>query len=170
MEKVYSCVGCSELFKIVSGPEKSIAQQHEVERNVECPYCHKINAIVWPQGGFLRVMTQDGRPTEHLQGVNAEILSIAKQLIAERLGIIAASRKLAGLRHYVAEPQIAEVLLAFAGIDSETDTLPVGDERKQWDPEALQRKDREIEDAERFYRDIAIEAATEAIRLIQAPR
>jgi len=168
MEKLYSCVGCAKRFKVVSRPDKPISQQHEVERNVECPFCCKINAIVWPQHGFLRVMTEEGESSEHLRGVEREILSTAKQLVAERLGVIPASRKLAGLRHYV-EPEVAEVLLIFAGIDSETDTLPIGPVRKEWNPEVLQRRDREIEDAERFYRDSAIKAATELIRLLERP-
>ena len=97
-----------------------------------------------------------------------EILSTAKQLVADRLGVIPASRKLAGLRHY-AEPYLAEVLLTFAGIDSETDTLPIGAERKEWDREALERKDQEIQQAEQFYRATAIKAAAEVIRLLETP-
>ena len=76
--------------------------------------------------------------------------------------MIPASRKLAGLRHYV-EPHIAEVILTFVGIDSETDTLPIGAQRKEWNRDALQRKDREIEYAEQFYRD------TQLIRLLETP-
>ena len=169
MEKFYICVGCSKRFKVVSNPDKLIYKQHEVEMNVECPFCSKTNAIVWPQDESLpRVTTEDGEPSQHPSGIKMEILSTANQLITERLGVIAASRKLAGLRHYV-EPRIAEVLLTFVGIASETDTLPIGAERKQWNREALQRKDSEIEDAERFYLDSAIEAATELIRLLEAP-
>jgi hypothetical protein len=95
-----------------------------------------------------------------------KILCTAKQLVADRLGVIAASRRLARLRHYV-EPQIAEVLLTFCGIDSETDALPIGAQRKQWNREALQRKDREIGESEHFYRDSAIKAATELIRRLE---
>jgi hypothetical protein len=166
MEKFHSCVGCSKRFKVVSKLDR-LTKQHEVEMNVECPFCSKINAIVWPQDdGLPHVLTEDGKSSHHLGGIKKEILSSAKQLVAERLGVIAASRKLAGLRHYV-EPQIAEVLLTFVGIDSETDSLPIGVQRNLWDREALQRKDREIADAEQFYRDRAIKAATELIRRLE---
>ena len=57
------------------------------------------------------------------------------------------------------EPRV--VLLTFTGIDSETDALPIGSVRKEWDQGALKLKDREIEDAERFYRDSSISAAAE---------
>ena len=53
------------------------------------------------------------------------------------------------------------VLLTFTGIDSETDALPIGSVRKECDQGALKLKDREIEDAERFYRDSSMSAAAE---------
>jgi DNA-directed RNA polymerase subunit RPC12/RpoP len=49
MEKLYTCVGCSKSFKVLSSPDNSVYAQHEVEMGVECPYCSKTNAIVWPQ-------------------------------------------------------------------------------------------------------------------------
>ena len=90
MEKLYSCVGCANRFKVVSRPDKPRSTQHEVERNVECPHCYKTNAIVWPQHGFLLVMTEDGKPPVKLDGWRLEILSTAKQLIANRLCVIPA--------------------------------------------------------------------------------
>jgi DNA-directed RNA polymerase subunit RPC12/RpoP len=170
MEKFYVCVACAKRFQVLSTPDNPAYKQHEIEMNVECPYCSKTNAIVWPQDESLPlVLTEDGKPSRRLVGIQKEILSTAKQLIADRLSVIAASRKLAGLRHYdqYVQPRIAEALLTFVGIDSETDALPIGAERKQWDPEALQRKDREIKDAEQFYRDSAIKAATELVRLLE---
>ena len=53
------------------------------------------------------------------------------------------------------------MLLNFTGIDSETDALPIGGIRKEWNPEALVRKDKEIAEAEQFYREKAINAATD---------
>lgn len=100
--------------------------------------------------------------------VRVQILRIARQVLAGEVGIIAASRELGYLRHEV-EPQLANILVTFTAIDSETDALPVGDVRKEWSPEALHRKDKEIADAEDFYRDMAINAATELIRLLENP-
>ena len=96
------------------------------------------------------------------------ILRVARQLIAGEIGVIAASRELSWLHHEV-EPQLAKVLLTFTAINSETDALPVGDVRKEWNPEALKRKDKEIADSEDFYRDTAINAATELIRFLETP-
>lgn len=49
MEKRYKCVGCSKGFKVLRRQDNPVYRQHEVEMNVECPYCSKTNAIVWPQ-------------------------------------------------------------------------------------------------------------------------
>ena len=98
------------------------------------------------------------RVSERERNIRAQILDVAKQLIAGQVGVIAASRQLSHLRHEV-EPRV--VLLTFTGIDSETDALPIGSVRKEWDQGALKLKDREIEDAERFYRDSSMSAAAE---------
>jgi DNA-directed RNA polymerase subunit RPC12/RpoP len=61
MEKLYTCVGCSKNFKVLSQPDYPVCKQHEVEMNVECPFCSKTNAIVWPQDEFLSLVI----PIEH---------------------------------------------------------------------------------------------------------
>lgn len=165
MEKFYTCVGCFKKFKVLSrsGPAH---KQHEVEMNVECPFCAKSNAIVWPQDETLPlVVTPDNEISERQKSIQLRISKVAEQLIAGRLGVIAASRELSRLRDY-AEPQVAEALLTFVGIDSETDTLPIGNVRKEWNRDALKEKDRQITKAEKFYRNTAMNAAAELIRLL----
>jgi hypothetical protein len=105
---------------------------------------------------------------ERKEKSRVHILRIARQLIAGEIGIIAASRERGCLR-YETEPQLATVLVTFTAIDSETDALPVGDVRKEWSPDALERKDKEIAEAENFYRESAINAAAELIRLLETP-
>jgi hypothetical protein len=98
----------------------------------------------------------------------SQILSLARQFLGGQLGVIAAARELSPLRHEV-EAELAEVLLVFTGIDSETDTLPIGDGRQHWSLEALERKDREIMEVEKFYRQPATEAATRLLQLLETP-
>jgi len=50
MEKLYRCVSCTKEFKVISDPTFPLYKAHEVEMNVECPFCSRINAIVWPAG------------------------------------------------------------------------------------------------------------------------
>jgi hypothetical protein len=49
MEKLFTCVGCSRNFRVLSRPDNPTYRQHDVEMNVECPFCSRTNAIVWPQ-------------------------------------------------------------------------------------------------------------------------
>jgi hypothetical protein len=169
MENLYTCVGCSGDFKVLSRPDKPTYRQHEVEMNVECPFCSRTNAIVWRQDESLPLVAPLGnRVSEHQEQIRGQILDVAKELIGGRLGVIAASRELSRLRHDV-EPQLAEILLTFAGIDSETDALPIGRVRKGWNRDAPDRKDREIAEAELLYRESAMAAATELIRLLDVP-
>ena len=66
---------------------------------------------------------------ERQEQIRVLIVHIARQLVAGQIGVIAASRELGWLRHEV-EPQLANALATFTGIDSETDTLPLG--RGDW--------------------------------------
>ena len=56
-----------------------------------------------------------------------------------------------------------EDFLTFVGIDSETDSLPVDWERRNWSVEALERKDKEIAEAEAFYQNDAFVACRKLI-------
>jgi hypothetical protein len=94
------------------------------------------------------------------------MLAQASGLVAGDLGVIAAARKLRGFWDGV-EPEIGALLLVFVGIDSETDALPVGNERAHWNAEALARKDIEIRAAEQRWRGQAVAAATQLIHLLE---
>src|SRR5277367_1742041 len=159
MEKHFTCVGCSRNFSVLSRPDKPTHQQHEVEMNVECPFCSRTNPIVWPQDESLPLVLPIANR------IRVQILEIAKELIGGRVDVIAASRELSRFRHDV-EPQLAEILLTSTGIDSDTGTLPIGTVRKEWNRDALERMDREIAEVERLYRDSAMSAAAELIRLL----
>jgi DNA-directed RNA polymerase subunit RPC12/RpoP len=49
MEKTYACIGCARVFILTLDPMEPPPREHESEMNVECPFCSKTNAIVWPQ-------------------------------------------------------------------------------------------------------------------------
>ena len=65
---------------------------------------------------------------EYREKVGAEILSLAKQMLASQIGGIAAARELRTFQDEV-EPEISAILNVFVGIDSETDSLPIGEVR-----------------------------------------
>src|SRR5262249_41457006 len=73
--------------------------------------------------GALRELGVDA-PVAKRDAAGWMALRVARKLVAGETGVIAASRELAwlGYNHEV-EPQLADVLLTFTGINSETDTL-----------------------------------------------
>jgi hypothetical protein len=85
------------------------------------------------------------------------IVAICEATLAEEIGIIAASRRLSALGWELFERR-HEDFLTFDVVDSETDDLPVDIERKNWDAEALKRKDAEIAEAEALYKNDVIAA------------
>lgn len=169
MEELYSCVDCAQLFKVVSSHGRPVHPQHEVEMKVECPYCFKVNAIVWPlDDSSPLVADADGQLLQCRNSIRLQILRVARQLISGEVRVIEGARELSTLCHE-AQPQLAALLLIFTAIASETDALPVGDVRKEWSSKALKHKDHEIADAEEFYREAAIKAAAELVRLLEHP-
>jgi hypothetical protein len=68
-----------------------------------------------------------------------------------RTTILEAVRELVSLAHTDAITNEADRLLII-GIESETDHLPIGEVRKLWAPDALQRKDPEIARAEALWK------------------
>jgi hypothetical protein len=103
---------------------------------------------------------------EYRAAVTAQILALASGLLAGEIGIIKAARRLRTFRDGV-EPEIGALLLVFVAIDSDTDALPIGKERTLWNREALAREDVKISAAERWWRNEAIEAATQLVRLLE---
>lgn len=83
--------------------------------------------------------------------IRGKIVAICEAVLAEEIGIIAASRRLSALGWELFERR-HEDFITFDAVDSETDDLPVDVERKNWSAEALKRKDAEIAEAEALYK------------------
>jgi hypothetical protein len=81
-----------------------------------------------------------------------------------RIGAIEAARKLSSLRFSLVGDELEEDWRVFVGIDSETDHLPVGEERKNWSADSLVTKDAEIKRTEEHYRLEAFAAAHALLR------
>ena len=86
-----------------------------------------------------------------------------------RWGIIEGSRRLNDLREALGIHHLDDDFVGFVAIDSETDALPIGDVRRLWNEEALVHKDREVEEAERLYRDGAFEGCRKLIARFGRP-
>ena len=94
--------------------------------------------------------------------IRGKIVAVGEDVLNEVIGVIAGSRKLTGLGHELCGDH-DEDFITFAAIDSETDHLPVDRERRNWSVEALERKDKEIAEAEAFYKDMTFEACRKLI-------
>lgn len=101
-----------------------------------------------------------------IKSQRAKAINIAEEMIAGKVGIIAGSRVMSGLRFDVELPD-DEDFLTFGAIDSETDALPVGPVRVHWSADALKEKDVEIQRCEELYRQDAIDACARLIRKLR---
>jgi hypothetical protein len=99
-----------------------------------------------------------------LDTTRKKVAEIAQDILDGRIGIIVGSREIGRLcgGHLGLDERDPD-LLAFIGIDSETDDLPIGDVRQYWAPDALAQKDTEIARSEAHYRDLALEAAAHLV-------
>lgn len=102
---------------------------------------------------------------EYREDIGARLASLANDLIDGRLGVVEATRRLCAFQGL--EQQLDARIDVFIAIASETDALPVGEERALWRQDALARSDNEIAVAEQRWRERAISAAKELVRLIE---
>jgi hypothetical protein len=84
--------------------------------------------------------------------IRGKIAAICEAVLAEEMGVIAASRRLSSLGLKLFQGHDKDFVI-FDGIDSETDHLPVDSERQNWSADALERKDKEIAQSEALYKD-----------------
>lgn len=106
---------------------------------------------------------------DHQLILQGKVLAICEAVLNEEIGVIAGSRRLHQLGHELCDEH-DEDFLTFVGIDSQTDHLPVDRERQNWSNEALQRKNKEIDDAEAFHKNQAISACRKLISRFEIKR
>jgi uncharacterized protein DUF2489 len=86
--------------------------------------------------------------------IRGNIVAICQALLVEEMGVIGASRRLSNLGWALSDNRDQDFVV-FDGISSETEHLPIGDERHNWSVEALGEKDMEIQRAEALYKEDA---------------
>jgi hypothetical protein len=102
------------------------------------------------------------RNEEQSTFIRGKVVAICEAILQEEVGIIAGARRLKSLGFELCGDH-DEDFIAFVTIDSETDHLPVDRERRNWSAEALERKDKEIAEAEALYKDEAFTACRKLI-------
>ena len=94
--------------------------------------------------------------------MRGKIAATCEAMLAEEIGVIAASRRLTRFGLSLFDGHDKDFMI-FRAIDSETDHLPVDIERHNWSVDALERKDKEIANAEALYKDDASAACRKLI-------
>lgn len=86
---------------------------------------------------------------------------VCEEFLRGEIGVIAASRHLVSLFAHMNMDDSDFIL--FKAIESQTDHLPIGEERKNWNTEALKRKDIEISEYELTFKNEMIETCQKVI-------
>jgi hypothetical protein len=100
---------------------------------------------------------------EHRLFVAAKIVATARSILSGELSIIARARKLAGWRFDVGAEKDPDFIF-FVGVNSETDHLPIGEERSHWNPDALKQKYAELKILEASMRQSVFEVCRSLIQ------
>lgn len=104
-------------------------------------------------------------PSESVSPLAQQIALTCRQMLSRQLGVVAASRQIKSLVFRLhGEKFVHEMFGLFIAIDSETDHLPVGPERRHWAAQALASKDAEIHRYEESWRQDAFEAARKILK------
>lgn len=82
--------------------------------------------------------------TERVAEKRRELVSIASSMLASETNLIEGVRQICALRFAVEDPE-NEVFLPIRGIESETDTFPLGSMRASCSQEYLKRMDSEMQ-------------------------
>jgi hypothetical protein len=91
------------------------------------------------------------------------LIEVLSDLLASRLGATEACRKVVALRHVLGE-ESNELFLPFVGVESETDTFPLGEVRSRWSLSALDREDAERTQYEQLCRPSLVEASEKLLQ------
>lgn len=98
--------------------------------------------------------------------LNLKILTLAKKILDLKVGIIQGCREMIGLLSE-RDIDLEKYFLVFKGVESETDALPIGQIRENWNKEQLKLKDKEIEEVENYYKRHVFETCENLIKFLE---
>jgi hypothetical protein len=91
-----------------------------------------------------------------------DIIAIAHKMLNGGISFIEGSRLISNVR-FSAELDEDPDVRVLLGIDSETDALPIGEFQQHWSEEALARKQEEIDQAEKWAREVGTKSCQNLI-------
>jgi hypothetical protein len=92
-----------------------------------------------------------------------QIVEVAQDLLSGRISLIEGARGLSRTRPCSTSENDPDLLL-FVQIDMQTQDIPIGPIRKEWDADALKKKDLEIQKHEALFRESATAAAQRIVK------
>jgi hypothetical protein len=77
-----------------------------------------------------------------------EAVELARRIVAGEVGVIAGSREMWRIGKNLVDTRVDQDFVVFVALDSETDSLPLEDERHLWDPAAFAEQSRKVDEIE----------------------
>jgi hypothetical protein len=96
---------------------------------------------------------------EYIQKQRQKVVDLLTHVIDGKTSILLAARQIVQLRFEIDFDENDKDILAIVGIDSESDSLPIGPESSYWSEDALKKKENEIKETEKWALDFGIEAS-----------
>jgi len=128
------------------------------------PRPENLSARAWVEEIVYLLAGGAPRNLDSIVGARRRAVSIASAVLAGDVDVLLGARRMQGLRFSVGVPDDDPDFMCFVGIESETDSLPLSDQRSQWSAEALRRLEPEIERAIRWATDIGWKAFENVVR------
>ncbi|HEV3091791.1 MAG TPA: DUF2489 domain-containing protein [Candidatus Cybelea sp.] len=97
-----------------------------------------------------------------MESSKAQLVSVARAMLEGQLDLVAGVRRLMKLLLDMPDPEW-DAFDVIRGVESETDDLPVGEERALWNSKALAEKDIVRQDYEEKVRPVVLEACTRIV-------
>ncbi len=93
---------------------------------------------------------------EYVEKMRRRTAAIASGMIDGSVHYLEGAIELASLKFEVEVPENDKDFLAFTGVSSETDSLPLGSAREHWSKEALERHEPEIQNAIKWAKEVSL--------------
>ena len=93
---------------------------------------------------------------EYIQKQRRRAVEVASGMLSGSINYLEGAIDLSALRFEVGLPEDDKDFLAFAGISSEIDHLPIGSVRQHWSQEVLARHDPEIQESTKWAKEVSL--------------
>lgn len=107
-------------------------------------------------------MSRADRDEPYRIALRRHIVVAAHDLLASRISVTEAARGIAAAARKLGNA-LEEPFVTFVGIDSETDSFPLGSLRERWNGAALEKQDTQRERYEGIVHERALEACREIL-------